>query len=79
MSPEFTENANPVKNKGVRSHCYRFGQSFRLQIRYRTPFSPTESLAYFEELADNIGRGFLIVAAYHQHNRSEWRKQNEQG
>ncbi len=36
-----------------------------------------ESLAYFEELADNIGRGLLIVAGYHQHNRSEWRKRNE--
>jgi len=37
-----------------------------------------ESLANFEELAENIGRGLLIVAGYHQHNRSEWRKRNEQ-
>lgn len=37
-----------------------------------------ESLADFEELAENIGRGLLIVAGYHQHNRSEWRKRNEQ-
>lgn len=37
-----------------------------------------ESLAYFEELADIIGRGLLIVAGYHQHNRSEWRKRNGQ-
>ena len=37
-----------------------------------------ESLSYFEELADIIGRGLLIVAGYHQHNRSEWRKRNEQ-
>lgn len=35
-----------------------------------------ESLADFEELAENIGRGLLIVAGYHQHNRSEWRKRN---
>ena len=37
-----------------------------------------ESLAGFDELADNIGRGLLIVAGYHQHNRGEWRKRNEQ-
>jgi hypothetical protein len=37
-----------------------------------------ESLAEFEELADYIGRGLLILAGYHQHNRSEWRKRNEQ-
>ena len=35
-----------------------------------------ELLAGFEELADNIGRGLLIVAGYHQHNRGEWRKRN---
>ncbi len=37
-----------------------------------------EALADFEELADYIGRALLIVAGYHQHNRSEWRKRNEQ-
>ena len=37
-----------------------------------------EALAEFEELADNIGRGLLIVAGYHQHNRNEWRKRNVQ-
>jgi hypothetical protein len=37
-----------------------------------------EALAEFEELADYIGRGLLIVAGYHQHNRSEWRRRNEQ-
>lgn len=31
-------------------------------------------LAKFEEFADNISRGLLLVAGYHQHNRSEWRK-----
>ncbi len=38
-----------------------------------------EALGEFEQLADNIGRGLLIVAGCHQHNRSEWRKRNEQG
>ncbi|MCA9128602.1 MAG: hypothetical protein KDB22_16055 [Planctomycetales bacterium] len=37
-----------------------------------------ELLAQFETVADNIGRGLLIVAGYHQHNRSEWRKRSEQ-
>lgn len=35
-------------------------------------------LTEFETVADNIGRGLLIAAGYHQHNRSEWRKRNEQ-
>jgi DNA-binding transcriptional MerR regulator len=37
-----------------------------------------EVLAQFEELADNVGRGILIAAGFHQHNRGEWRKRNEQ-
>jgi len=37
-----------------------------------------ELLTEFETVADNIGRGLLIAAGYHQHNRSEWRKRNEQ-
>lgn len=36
-----------------------------------------ELLTKFETLADNIGRGLLIAAGYHQHNRSEWRKRSE--
>ncbi len=38
-----------------------------------------EAMAEFDEIADKIGRGLLIVAGYHQHNRSEWRRRNEQG
>lgn len=37
-----------------------------------------ELLRQFEEITENIGRGLLIAAGYHQHNRSEWRKRNEQ-
>jgi hypothetical protein len=37
-----------------------------------------ELLTEFETVTDNIGRGLLIAAGYHQHNRSEWRKRNEQ-
>jgi acetylornithine/succinyldiaminopimelate/putrescine aminotransferase len=36
-----------------------------------------ELLTQFETLAETIGRGLLIAAGYHQHNRSEWRKRNE--
>jgi hypothetical protein len=36
-----------------------------------------ELLTQLETVADSIGRGLLIAAGYHQHNRSEWRKRNE--
>jgi len=36
-----------------------------------------ELLTQFETLTENIGRGLLIAAGYHQHNRSEWRKRSE--
>ena len=36
-----------------------------------------ELLTQFEDIAETIGRGLMIAAGYHQHNRSEWRKRNE--
>ncbi len=50
-------------------------ESIRAARRQAEQFD--ETLADFEELAEIIGRGLLIVAGYHQHNRSEWRKRME--
>lgn len=33
-------------------------------------------LMQFEMLADQVGRGLLLAAGYHQHHRHEWRKRN---
>lgn len=55
----------------------RFIEAETIRQLSREAAQMDEELAKLEKLADSIGRGLLILAGYHQHNRSEWRKRNE--
>ena len=37
-----------------------------------------QSISALDDLVECLTKGFLIAGGYHQHNRSEWRKRNEQ-